>query len=154
VIKRGRRIGKDKTGNNADFTWALETIAPIMVVALTNPKLLKINTEKKNKKFCISRPKSKMKRGMIISSKKKKNKRLKKNFPKKTVDGFATSFKRSEVFFSSSFINTFAKPDIEEKNRTTQNKDAKILELRAYCPTLMPITVRVTIANIKTAFKA
>jgi len=68
VTRSGSRIGKERTAKSAPFTLAFATMAAIMVVAHTSPKLPKTNTHKNSQKFRIENPNMMINKGTMMTS--------------------------------------------------------------------------------------
>jgi len=80
--------------------------------------------------------------------------RLNNNFPENTVDGEAIKCRVKLVPLSSSETKARAKPDIAEKNITTQNKPSVKLCVIFSFPIEKRITLIATIMNITSEFTA
>jgi len=154
VINRGKSIGKDNTAKSAPLTCARDMTAAMIVVDATNPRLPRRSTNKKSHKLKMDKFIQIMNKGTITISKRRRRTKLNRSFPKNTVVGVATSFNILTVLLSSSLTKTCAKPDMEEKNITSQKRDEIIRGFKEKTPREKLATVKVVSANMRMAFKA
>jgi len=152
---KGNKMGNDRTGYNVPFEPALEIIAAIIVEATARPILERTNVSKNNAKLLITNSSNKAEyKSAITMFIRKTSIRLKNNLPENIVEGAAINCKVKEVPLSSSDTNALAKPDIAEKNITTQKSPpAKAWGILSF-PIENKITLIATTINIASEFTA
>lgn len=148
-------MGKDNTGYNVPFELAFEMIAAIMVDEIAMPILPKMNAITKSQMFRMTNESNSIENKTVITQFiRKTRRRLKTNLPEKTVDGAASNCSVIAVPRSSSETNARDKPDIAEKNITTQSNPPVNTSDIFSLPTEKSITLIVTRINIASALIA
>lgn len=114
-------MGKESTGYNVPFDPALAIIAAIIVEEIAIPKFPKIKVIKKSKKFLITNSEKRAEYRMVMTIFIRNTKiKLNSSFPVNTVEGEAINCKVRDVPLSSSLTKARERPDMAEKNITTQ----------------------------------
>ncbi len=152
--KRGRSTGNERTGYNVPFAFAFEIIAAIIVEADTSPVLPSTNMIMNPFISVISSPVISKNKITITRLSAKVSVKLKSSFPKNISVAPADSFKAGDVSFSSSFMNTLARPLEAEKNTAIHNKPARTSFDTVSFPIENRIIDIITITNIRSEFTA
>lgn len=151
---KGRSTGKERTGYNVPFAFALDIIAAIIVEAATSPVLPSTKIIMNPFMSIMSSPVIRINKTTITRLRAKVSMKLKNSFPRNISDAPAESFNAEDVSFSSSFINTLASPLEAEKNIAIHNKPARTSFDTVSLPTENRMIDMITTTNINNELTA